>query len=333
MSLQELVRALRERGATVHVVDCSVRRAPLGQLRTLSQALLQTARLARHVDVITCHMSDRGAVVAAPVFQLLAFMLGKPFLYRQFGGELHHTYARGSAFRRWLLRRTILRADLLLLQTRELVSYFAALCKRPAQWFPTARSDAGVRYQAGFARRERSTLRCIFIGHLRRTKGIFEAIAAVQEVASCELHIFGPLVDMREDELFAPRCTYHGALAPERVQHELAAADLLLFPTYHAGEGYPGTLVEAAMVGLPVIASRWQALPEMFPDGELLMVEPRSVGDIAVQLRQVLSGAVDLQQQSEKMRRRSADFDLGRVVARFEQMCGALRSARARPVS
>lgn len=329
VSLQELVRALRERGTTVHVVDCSVRSAPLGQLRTLLRALMQAARLIRHSDVVTCHMSDRGATVAAPLFRLLAFIAGKPFLYRQFGGEFHHTYARGGALRRWLLRRSVLHADLVLLQTRELIGYFAALCKHPAQWFPTARSDLGIRYQASFARGERKTLRCIFIGHLRRTKGICEAVAAIHHVPGCELHIFGPLVDVREEELRALRCTYHGVLAPERVQHELAAADVLLFPTYHSGEGYPGTLVEAAIVGLPVVASRWQALPEMFPDGELLMVEPRSVSDIVVQLRQILAGATDLQLRSQSMRRRSGDFDLVHVSARFEQLCADLIPVRA----
>jgi hypothetical protein len=83
--------SLRERGTAVYEIDCSVRTAPLGQLRTLVRALGQAFRFGRQVDVITCHMSDRGALTAAPFFQLLARLLCKPFVYRQFGGELHRS--------------------------------------------------------------------------------------------------------------------------------------------------------------------------------------------------------------------------------------------------
>lgn len=328
VSLRELVRVLRERGVAVYEIDCSVRTAPLGQLRTLSRALGQVLRLGSEIDVITCHMSDRGAITAAPVFQILARLLCKPFVYRQFGGELHRTYDRLGPLRQWLFRCTVLRSDLVLLQTRELVQYFGALCKRAVEWFPTARRDAGARYQAHFARGNRHTLRCIFVGHLRTAKGVLEAIAAVNEVEQAELHIYGPLLDLRREQLTGPRVFYHGTLAPEAVQTEFAAADVLLFPTYHAGEGYPGTLVEAALVGLPVVASRWQALPEMFPDSELVFVEPRSVRDIVRVLRDIAARQIDLEQLSAKMRERSRDFDANHVVARFEALCISLASSR-----
>jgi glycosyltransferase involved in cell wall biosynthesis len=328
VSLRELVLALRERGTVVHEIDCSVRTAPLGQLRTLIRALGQAFKFGRQVDVITCHMSDRGALTAAPFFQLLARLLRKPFVYRQFGGEMHYTYGRLNPLRQWLFRRTILRSDIVLLQTREQVRYFGPLCESAVEWFPTSRRDAGARYEAHFARGNRDTLRCIFVGHLRAAKGVLEAIAAVGEVAQAELHIYGPLVDLREEQLAAPRVFYHGTLAPNAVQTELAAADVLLFPTYHAGEGYSGTLVEAAMAGLPVVASRWQALPEMFPDDELLFIEPRSVSGIVQVLRDIAARKIDLQQLSARMRSRSRDFDANDVFARFETLCTNLTAGR-----
>jgi glycosyltransferase involved in cell wall biosynthesis len=330
VSLRELVLALRERGTAVYEIDCSVRTTPLGQLRTLIRALGQAFRFGRQVDVITCHMSDRGALTAAPLFQLLARLLRKPFVYRQFGGELHRTYGRLSPLRQWLFKRTILRSDVVLLQTRELVQYFGALCRQAVEWFPTARRDVGARYEAHFARGDRDTLRCIFVGHLRAAKGVLDAIAAVGQVAQAELHIYGPLVDLREEQLAAPRVFYHGTLDPQAVQTELAAADVLLFPTYHAGEGYPGTLVEAAMVGLPVVASRWQALPEMFPDDELLFVEPRSVSSLVRVLQDIAARRIDLQQLSVRMRARSRDFDAKEVFGRFEALCTDLTAGRSR---
>jgi glycosyltransferase involved in cell wall biosynthesis len=328
--LRELVSVLRERGAAVYEVDCAVRTAPLGQLRTFARAIVQVLRLSPQVDVITCHMSDRGAITAAPLFRLLARVLGKPFVYRQFGGELQRTYRRLSPLRQWLFRRTILRSDIVLLQTRELVQHFAPICRRTVEWFPTARKDAGERYLAHFARGERDTLRCIYVGHIGATKGVLEAIDAVGQIEKAELHIYGPLVDVREEQLTGPRVSYHGTLVPDSVQSTLAAADVLLFPTYHAGEGYPGILVEATMVGLPVVASRWQALPEMFPDDELLFIEPRSVSSIVQVLRDIAARKIDLQQLSARMRSRSRDFDAKDVFARFEALCTNLTAGRSR---
>lgn len=38
---------------------------------------------------------------------------------------------------------------------------------------------------------------------------------------------------------------------------ELASFDIMLFPTYWPGEGFPGAIIDAYIAGLPVIASDW----------------------------------------------------------------------------
>jgi glycosyltransferase involved in cell wall biosynthesis len=57
----------------------------------------------------------------------------------------------------------------------------------------------------------------------------------------------------------------------------LAEHDALVFPSTYEGEGLPGIVVEALQAGLPVIATRWRALPELVSNEQSgLLVPPRS---------------------------------------------------------
>ena len=65
-------------------------------------------------------------------------------------------------------------------------------------------------------------------------------------------------------------------------------ADVFLFPTYYANEGQPLNLIEAMAWGLPVVTTRWRAIPEMFPAGQPGLVEPQSPDQVAGALIEVV---------------------------------------------
>ena len=37
----------------------------------------------------------------------------------------------------------------------------------------------------------------------------------------------------------------------------------MILPTYHVGEGYPGIIIEAFSIGMPVISTYWNSIPEL----------------------------------------------------------------------
>ena len=43
--------------------------------------------------------------------------------------------------------------------------------------------------------------------------------------------------------------------------------DIMVFPTYWQGEGFPGVVVDALIAGLPVLASDWNLNSEVIDDG------------------------------------------------------------------
>lgn len=319
VSLQRLKEYLQSRMLEVRIVDCSAR--GVHPLRVAVAAVLAVARRARAVDVVTLHFSDRASIWVAPWLWIMCRLLRRPVVFRQFGGEFDRTYASLRRPLQWLLRSTIFRSDAILLQTKQMARNLDFGRDGRVHWFPTARPRPAVRYRAAYSRGLSSRMRCIYVGHIRRAKGVLIAAAAARRVDSVTFDLFGPLVDVTADELRALGATYRGVLDPDEVAPIMAEYDLLLFPTTYPGEGYPGTLVEAAMVGLPMIISRWQHLPEMFDDGEAIFVQPHSVEEVRLALSSVRANPADLVRRSEALRRRAAEFDAENVFARFVEVC------------
>lgn len=324
VSLTQLHEFLLPRVASCTVIDTSPRGQ--GRLKTLLGALRQLVRQRRDFHVATMHFSDAATVSAAPLIWLVCRLLRKPLVHRQFGGEFEVTYAQLPAWRRWLVDHTVLRCDAVLLQTKSMVARFEAP-GRHIVWFPTARTPTGLRCAGAYAQGHREQLRCLFVGHVREAKGVLDAVAAVQRVAQAELTVCGPLIDVQQADLQLPRVSYLGPLAPEQVAPTMAAHDLLLFPSRYKGEGYSGTLVEAAQVGLPMLITRWQSLPEMFREDEASFVAPDSVAELAQELARLAGERVELLARSQRLLRRSADFDAGQVFGRFLQVCAELAPA------
>lgn len=315
--------------ANAHCVVIDTSRHGQNWLRVGLKTIVAVFQHLSSVDVVTVHFSDRAAITFAPILWLICRLAGKPIVYRQFGGQLDQTFVRLSRLHRWWLRKTILRSDAVLFQTKSLIAAFRDHADH-LHWFPTARKRSDAQYRAHFANGESKVLRCLYLGHVRRPKGVIAAMEAIGQVAEAELDIIGPLVDISPSELTAPRIRYLGPVPPEHVSSVMIEYDVLLFPTIYPGEGYSGTLVEAAMVGLPIIVSRWQSLPEMFSPDEVAFIEPGSAGDIAFILRKMISDPCSLARYSKLLRTRAGDFDMNVVFSRFLDICGTLANRPGR---
>jgi glycosyltransferase involved in cell wall biosynthesis len=85
------------------------------------------------------------------------------------------------------------------------------------------------------------------------------------------------------------RVEFRGQLSSEELPRVLAEADIFVFPTVWGTEGFGMVAAEAMACGVPIVASRIAAIPEVVLDEETgLLVEPGDPVDLASKLRLLL---------------------------------------------
>jgi glycosyltransferase involved in cell wall biosynthesis len=146
----------------------------------------------------------------------------------------------------------------------------------------------------------------LFLAHCSREKGAFDAIEGVvlaNETLSAEkspfrfrLTLIGAFASLAEEkemrELVNRRDLRNvveilGFVNTERKEAALRDADIFCFPTYYLAESQPSNLIEALAFGLPVVTTRWRAIPEMLPPDYPGIVDPKSPEQIAGALRRL----------------------------------------------
>ena len=152
-------------------------------------------------------------------------------------------------------------------------------------------------------------LRVLYLAHCTREKGLFDTISGIclaqkrlNERASpicLRLQVTGNFVTKQErhdfDNLMAePEVAeivqYLGFVGGEEKNKLLAEADVFCSPTYYRNENQPVNLIEAMAFGLPILATRWRSLPELFPPDYCGLVDIRSPEQIANALPALMIG-------------------------------------------
>lgn len=164
-----------------------------------------------------------------------------------------------------------------------------------------------------------------------RSKGVLDAVSAVSAANASGVHvadltIFGPpdedMVQFIDGKEFAGgAAVYGGVLSGHQVVQTLRLYDVMLFPTYYEGEGFPGSLIDAFQAGLPVIATDWAYNDEIIHAGiDGFLVHPRDIEGISKILCTLFWDRALLSRLSRAGQSRSHDFDSLNVVARLVQL-------------
>jgi len=121
-------------------------------------------------------------------------------------------------------------------------------------------------------------LKLVFCARVFKEKGIEDAVAAVEQVnrraggTVARLDVYGPIEDSYRSRFLqlmsrSNAATYKGVIEPAAIYAALQSYDLMVFPTYYSDEGFPGTIVDAFIAGVPVLASDWRYNREFIEDG------------------------------------------------------------------
>jgi len=136
----------------------------------------------------------------------------------------------------------------------------------------------------------------LFVGYLKRTKGLYELIEAFNrlrhEVPRVVLRICGQGMEHSglEEAIarygVADRAQLVGPVHPDRMHEWMQASDVFVLPSYT--EGMPNVVMEAMACGLPVVSTTVGGLPDAVGDSEgAILVEPRAVAPLTEALLNV----------------------------------------------
>lgn len=120
---------------------------------------------------------------------------------------------------------------------------------------------------------DKNNFKIVFMARIMKEKGIdylfkfAEFICASDLSHRVSIDFFGQIKP--SDELYFLSNVakfnfvhYRGVVEPKDVFCTISKYDLLTLPTYYEGEGFPGTIIDSYIAGIPVLASRWKQLPE-----------------------------------------------------------------------
>lgn len=176
---------------------------------------------------------------------------------------------------------------------------------------------------------------CTF-SRVLKEKGVGDAADAVQVLNDrigicCHLDIYGAIDKSYRKEfesLLASNkyVSYKGFIDDSLVLSTLSAYHCLIFATYYYGEGFPATLLEANMAGLPIIASDWKYNNEIILDGKTgLLFAPKNIEDLVEKLLVFINDKKYLSNVRKECWKRSWNFTpekaLAPLFAKIE-MCG-----------
>lgn len=123
---------------------------------------------------------------------------------------------------------------------------------------------------------ENKTLRLVFMARINRLKGL-ETIFTFSEYVKVNnlditIDFYGPIFEEDKD-YFNDRVSdynfveYQGVLEPGVIYETLSKYDVLLLPTQYYTEGFPGSILDAYISGIPVIVTNWLYATEFVEEG------------------------------------------------------------------
>jgi glycosyltransferase involved in cell wall biosynthesis len=284
------------------------------------------------VDVVSYHASNRGAYLFGPFIVALSRLARRKVMVRIFGGSFGDYYQARGRLGRAIIRRFVLGADVILLQTRRAIAQCEAVASGRLVWFSTyIRNPVGPERQAATGTARATCSRFVYLGHLWRAKGVETLLESASQLpGDASIDLYGPLDEYTADDIRIRgqgRVRYCGLLSHAEVDTRLWNYDCLVLPTFHASEGYPAVIAEAFAHGIPVIATRWLSIPEIVDESCGILIEPRDTRSFVEAVSKIRGDPALWQALKSGAAARAAQFDHAHWSRVFEEICVQLARA------
>lgn len=97
---------------------------------------------------------------------------------------------------------------------------------------------------------------------------------------------------------------------------KLAEYDVMLFPTYWHGEGFPGVIIDAFISGLPVIATNWSLNADIIEDGKSgVILKENTIEALVDAMAKMIENPECIKVMSEVCYNSAMNYDIRTVVS------------------
>ncbi len=179
-----------------------------------------------------------------------------------------------------------------------------------------------------FFKKSNGKLKLVFVSRIIEEKGVYILVDAVRELNRkgyknrISLDFFGPsskseLKRLENEIANCSNITYGGILDffDREAYINLSKYDVMVFPTYWYGEGFPGVLIDAFIAGIAVVATNWSLNTEIIEDGENgIIISPKSVIDLVNAILFYINNEDALKIVKENNLNKSKLFDSNNVL-------------------
>lgn len=232
-----------------------------------------TKYLLKECDCVFVLLSKNGRSIFFPLLYHLNKKYKKPIYHDVIGGTLADEAQKKKNWKQILNSFTVNWVELPSLQQR-----LAEIGVNNAETLPNFKRLPICEREELPDKYEEPYKFCTF-SRVIETKGITTAAQAIRYVNQhakkkiAELYVygeidpsyedaFGELLQSQKDEVF-----YGGKIPFDRSVEKIKPFFMLLFPSTHPGEGFPGTFIDAYSAGVPIIASDWKYNAELVEHG------------------------------------------------------------------
>lgn len=229
--------------------------------------------LLRNNDCIFVLLSENGRKVIFPILYYLNKIYKKPIYHDLIGGQLAKEVCTRKNWKRYINSFSVNWVELPSLQQKLL-----SLGVTNAKYLPNFKRIPIVEEQ-NLSVEIPTVFRFCTFSRVVKTKGITTAIEAIHRINEIEgkkiasVDVYGEVDSAYKEEFesllkqYPNEVCYCGAVSFDKSVETIKSYYMLLFPTRHPGEGFPGTFIDAFAAGLPVIASDWNYNAELIKNG------------------------------------------------------------------
>lgn len=174
----------------------------------------------------------------------------------------------------------------------------------------------------GIAKSEAGKFTMAYVGQIEPYKGVIDLIKIVNGLAGdWELLIAGDGSAMREATKWSldnPRVKLLGRLDTDELEQKIwSEADILINPSKTA-ESFGMVVIEAFARGIPVLASKIGALPDLVRDGETgWLFKPGDQLDLKRSIEFIMSNRDQLKAMKDNCLKEARKFELGNYLSRL----------------